>query len=823
MYRRFLAGFSAVIMAASLMMSQSIAAFANEGDDQQTSVAVEVTDGSEKTVGDVETKDAEYAVNANGNSTINVEGNVDASGIYTNKETWSDTETKTGVIGVNASNESTVNVSGDVNVKNAVNAIAASLNSNVNVDGDVNSNGQFTRTSYLKDSDDLKETGNGVTAGSGSTVTIDGDVNVSESYNAVSASSKANVTVNGDVNASGHTVYTNDTTGEERIGSGTAVSVSEDASVTVKGNVTAEDGIGAVCTSNGGSALVEGNVEISGNTTWTDSNGNAQTGSTYAVSAYGYSLYNSEDKEVVGGNVEVKGDVIAKDGNDGVSASDNSTVYIGGKVDASGAYEYQDSKGTTLRSGADGIYANNSTVIVAGDVRGGSTGASVHGDSALAVGGSVVATGTDQTVWYYNEETKKYDIPKNTVLGTGIYTDGDSDILIEGDVLGVNTGISISTNNNDKSGSITVIGTIALADDHGSGLSIHNSSSKYAEEGGFDYDDLEDALDDVPKITIYAVDNSAYVSGSLSTKNPDGGNPVYNNGTYQGIMNAINYIIKQEDSSNSDYGIEVSGENVTYDEKIGYNTVNLQKAFKVAAKNLPADQTISGGDNVKVEENEDGSFTLTLMNNRGGINIKAILRPVTPSAITTPTENNAQTTQAETPVAVEVEIVEDNTAQAQQSQPQTVATAAQEALPSYADPAKAPAGSIVVTTAATATAAEKAEIAAISGNKEAQTISYDLSAVTPQQFKNSVIQNVATAPKNGAFNIKTDRVSYFDSTMIEAFAARPDIDINVVFTYGGKKLKVVIPAGYDVKKLLDSTGKVGFLRLMELLGSTELK
>ena len=58
--------------------------------------------------------------------------------------------------------------------------------------------------------------------------------------------------------------------------------------------------------------------------------------------------------------------------------------------------------------------------------------------------------------------------------------------------------------------------------------------------------------------------------------------------------------------------------------------------------------------------------------------------------------------------------------------------------------------------------------------------------------------------------------------MIEAFASRPDIDVNVVFTYNGKRLKVVITAGYDVRSLLDSNGYCGFLRLMSILGSTEI-
>ncbi|MBQ7469054.1 MAG: hypothetical protein IJS76_01425 [Pseudobutyrivibrio sp.] len=103
-----------------------------------------------------------------------------------------------------------------------------------------------------------------------------------------------------------------------------------------------------------------------------------------------------------------------------------------------------------------------------------------------------------------------------------------------------------------------------------------------------------------------------------------------------------------------------------------------------------------------------------------------------------------------------------------------------------------------------------------------QNLTDELDKVTPIQYRESVVQNVATAPASGAFNIETDRVSYFDTNMINAIAARPDIDVNVVFMYNGKKMKVTIPAGYDVKTLLDSNGYCGFLRLMSILGGTEL-
>ena len=70
-----------------------------------------------------------------------------------------------------------------------------------------------------------------------------------------------------------------------------------------------------------------------------------------------------------------------------------------------------------------------------------------------------------------------------------------------------------------------------------------------------------------------------------------------------------------------------------------------------------------------------------------------------------------------------------------------------------------------------------------------------------------------------SLRIETDQVSVFDTKMIEAIAANPTIDVEVLFTYNGRKLRVVIPAGYEVKSLLDQNGYCGYLRLAMILGS----
>lgn len=464
---------------------------------------------------------------------------------------------------------------------------------------------------------------------------------------------------------------------------------------------------------------------------------------------------------------------------DGVSVTVENDVDAKGATGSAGSY-----------TGATGVAAiDNAEVNVGGSVSASGIGISAFTGASVNVEKNVTGSGADSSI--RNLETNTVE---DTVMGRGIYTDGNANIYVGGKVTGETDGIAIDMDNNNQKGNIVVIDTISQSRDTAS-LSIYHSDSHLQQYGinGFDYDSVDDALDDIPSVTIYESKNGVNVSVYVKD---DSGNGQWSREVYTDVLNAINYIIKQDDASNEQYGISVSGSNVKYDDTIGYNTVNLGKAFQVAASNLPSTHTIYGGKNVYVHENENGTYTLYLTNSEGGINISAVLRPV---SVTTTNEDG----QKEETVQYVAEVKEVTPAAAVNTTTQA------------AD------GAIVVANAATP-AAITPEVAAISGDKPAKTVSIDLGKVSPVQYRATVVQNVATTPAGGAFNIQTDRVSFLDKNMIAAFAARPDIDVNVVFTYNGKKMKVVIPAGYDVKTLLDSNGYCGFLRLMALLGGTEL-
>ena len=111
------------------------------------------------------------------------------------------------------------------------------------------------------------------------------------------------------------------------------------------------------------------------------------------------------------------------------------------------------------------------------------------------------------------------------------------------------------------------------------------------------------------------------------------------------------------------------------------------------------------------------------------------------------------------------------------------------------------------------------------GNAVAVTksVSLDISKITPAQFRDVVKTTVQTVPAGGMAVIETNEVATLDKNMIEAMALRPDVSYNIVFMDGGIKKRIVIPAGLDVRSLLDENGYCGFLRLAALLGFTVLE
>lgn len=604
--------------------------------------------------------------------------------------------------------------------------------------------------------------------------------------------------------------------GDVTVDEGNAV-YATNGEITVNGDVT-----GNVNASWGGDVTVKGDVTSNEDeyllSPWGSGNGIG------AVTARG------EDTSVT-----VKGDVNASklitERTDTGLTHEMYHHYSGNKGEApSSVVEYDT---TTVTGGADaGVYVEDgATVTVKGTITAGENGAVVKGNSTLNVGGDVVSNGKEITqsgTEYVNGEGASYTKKTEIVNGkeqeyyivdegstgkpavwsefssNGINTDGNGMIVVEGDVTGKKNGILIDNDRDGKAGSIVVLGTIK-GEEYGIKIDDQLSMYKYYEDLDVKYNEegnkkvADELIKEIPQITVYAVEGAKPISdGKLGTHYVEGIGEIprqveFYEGfkkVYDSVVSAINYIIKQDDKSNADYSITVD-KNTSKQEINGkeYFTTKINQAFSVAAK-LPEGYTISGGENVTVVDNGNGTYSLTLTNDKGGINLKAVLRPVS-------TGDNSSSGGNDYEVVVE-EVT------------QTAPTSTQ------------PGALVITSTSGQANAASNPEqtalVAAISGDKPAQTISFSAGKVTPQQYKEAVINNVTSVPANGALNLVTDKPSVIDYKMVEALSARSDIDVNVVFNYGGKRYKVVIPAGYDMKSLLDKNGYCGFLRLLAVLG-----
>lgn len=549
------------------------------------------------------------------------------------------------------------------------------------------------------------------------------------------------------------------------------------------GDIEVTDGKTAVIANEENKEItIAGNIDVSGTTSNTYDEGDVAVNHNNG----GTGVFVGQ-----GADVAVTGDIRVHDGGRGITASGSgSSINVTGTVEASdSAVDYLVSDGTPVRydSSTGASINSGATANVTKDVIGGGTGASIHGDSKLEVGGDVKATGTDSTYYTKNPETGKYDIKHNSVGGKGITSDGNAAIIVKGNVTGLDLGILMNPDDDDKAGVLIVEGTISSSSQ---GIQISKPGTSDS-DSGIDYDSIEDFMDDVPEIIVGSINAPLPVNGSADIKDEEG-KADYTRLNQQ-LISAINYIINIDEASKNAYSITTSGENI--ENRHGYDTVNLNEAFNVAAS-LPAGYTISGGNNVSVQDNGNGSFTLTLKSVNGGILIKAMLIPV----------ENKNTGDTEYKV---VNVVDN--------------TEAQTPAPAPATSDDIPAGAVTITPVVAVPAANgTVPTSPISGDKVARSVALDLGKVTPVQYRQVVIDNVAAAPKGGALNIETDRVSFFDRNMIAKIATRSDIDVNVVFTYLGRRIKVTIPAGYNVASLLDENGYCGYLRLLHLLGGTDL-
>lgn len=475
----------------------------------------------------------------------------------------------------------------------------------------------------------------------------------------------------------------------------------------------------------------------------------------------------------------VNSDIKISDGTTAVSATAAGTsITVNGNIEQKGDHESSSSSGQKAVS-TTVVADNGATVTINGNIVGEKEVVQAFDGSTVTVNGNINAVGYKSIHSQYDQDGKLVGTYE-TRDSYGVTGTNDSNVTVSGKIDSWSTSVNFSMTD-VPGGSITVGDTITSV--NGYGLYLINDMIA-GETLSVTYLNEEQALRALPTITVYEV-NAPSKSTPIAVAVQSSQNTFLN--IQDDLEAAINYIIKKEEGITYADSSEIS----LADDTHKYDTIKQGGTFKVNATVNPG-YYLDAGQNVQVTNNGDGTYTLLFKNDqdksKGGIYVRALLIP-----------RPATEDDSEPEYTV---VVQDTTPVVTSTNP--IAN-----------------GAIVVSNT-TSAANTSSAIAAISGTKPARTVSYNIATVTPAQYKASVIENVAAAPAGGAFNIETDRVSCFDRNMIEAIASRPDIDVNVVFTYGGKKLKVTIPAGYNVRSLLDEGGYCGFLRLMALLGATEL-
>ncbi len=564
------------------------------------------------------------------------------------------------------------------------------------------------------------------------------------------------------------------------IADGTEVKGPERVEVTGDVNYegTAACAVGAV---NGGEVSVSGSVnhqEIYD-----------QTQTSYAVVAINNG---SGDANKQGGKVTVGNDVISNAG--GIRADDGSVVNITGDVEAwkTGIEALDGSKVTVGGKvfGVDqGVNASGkgTAVTVAGDVTSGAVGVWSDDEATVTVGGNIcdnkkgIPEGSDSRiirngVVVGNDATAIVNGNITTRESGVVIYEGSGTAIVNGDVTAdyIGVGMDMSYRNGDYY--VVVDGTVkATGKDNDYGYALYFYPPELNPENSDDSEDSEEQDDSDDESEADTDDNAGetvIVVYKLEAKDKDhivgiGGESLSNEEKAEQIgyiLNAINYIIKVHDGDKAGE-VEANTHPGLTDQK----TIKSSESATVTVKD---GYYLKGSEAAVITRNEDGTYTVRLKEGCfGGLDLyilKKTIEDATGETVNVETEGEA-------------------------------------------DPQ-----SIVVTDGSMAAPVVTEDAA--DAVTPARVVSLNLTEITPAQMKDAIIENIAATPDDGVLRIETDRVSCLDTAMLQAFAEKGNIDIELIFTYNGQKIRVFIPRGTDISSLLDKDGYCGYLNLAKVLG-----
>lgn len=109
-----------------------------------------------------------------------------------------------------------------------------------------------------------------------------------------------------------------------------------------------------------------------------------------------------------------------------------------------------------------------------------------------------------------------------------------------------------------------------------------------------------------------------------------------------------------------------------------------------------------------------------------------------------------------------------------------------------------------------------------SDNASSAVIVVPAYAAAQKQFQTAIAAQLKTLPAGGTLMLDMKDCISFNKKTFEILSQRKDVDIQIIYTWKGKKYLVVIPAGYDILSLLNADGYCGCLYLNSIFGSIEL-
>ena len=450
-----------------------------------------------------------------------------------------------------------------------------------------------------------------------------------------------------------------------------------------------------------------------------------------------------------GGEITIEGNVTSP--HSGAETYKNSSVTITGNVTSEG----KGSNPTAVT--ADG---ENAKMNVTGDV------------TALGEGTAIEATRKSET-----------EIDGNATGATGILTDGTAAVGVTGNVNYTTNGVVINNEyaNNDEKGKIVIVGTL-----NNTAVSDGDAAFKVDVPGTSD-----EIISKLPEIVVYEITDDTNLV-SVVTDDSE----IYND-VEQYLRNNIKYIVKEDDDSVSyitslcidgQYSTGSLTDKEAVEQSETLMTMTLQSAARVAVQE---GYEITGGENFTVTSLGNNEYEIRLLNNKGGITIKATF--VGRNLVV----SNDEVTHFEEP-ASEVETPAAPFIFAKF----TVTGSTQGNLPDVLG------------------AFEGEEASNVPVDFSAKVVKVPAGNLTAIEYKNAFIKTVKEAPQNGTVILETAMCSCLDKAMVDALASRPDVTVQIVFPAAKNSkdnLTVTIPAGYDVNSLVDANGYCGFMYLNSIL------